>query len=250
MTSITPPENVADKYRECIKRLGSFDIPHWPGLTSLRTFTEKTHPCKDPPEISLVKIPGGRGDASEFSITDLRGPQDLSRQLPSLADTSPVSQLIIIENICPDTLTLLGGAYDIDPQFFAEHVNVLSWYCMFETVPERLPSLPSTKKAEDFLVLRYVSTRELHEKDDASISDQSVIWSDEEKARLGPSHELRPQHGHSAGRLKPVLGQETMFPQTFPPMAFTRQTVSVWCQQKTNCNGWIGICSDVRPIES
>ena len=244
MTSITPPQKTAVTYRERIKRLGKCNFPHWPGLTSLRIFTETTHPCKDPPEVSIVNIPGEGSHASEFSITTLKDPQDLLGQLPSSADTSPFSQLIIVENICPDTLTLLGGTYDIDPQFFAEHINVLSWYQMFETVPERLPSLPSTKKAEDFLLLRYVSTRELDEKDDASISARSFIWPDEEKARLGPPR------GHSAGRLKPVSGQETEFPQKSPPMAFTRQTISVWCQPKTNCNGWIGMCSDARPIES
>jgi Mg2+ and Co2+ transporter CorA len=235
MTSITPAQEAAVKYRERIKRLGNCNIAPWPGFTSLRIFTELTHLCKDPPKISRVNIPREGGHASEFSITALKGPHDLLGQLPSLADTSPFSELIIIENICPDTLTLLGGAYDIDPQFFAEHVSVLSWYQMFEKVPERLPSLPSTKKAEDFLTLRYVSTRELDEKDDASISAESVIWPDMDKTRLR----------HSAGRLKPVSGPE----KTFPPMAFTRQVVSVWCQKKTNCDGWIAIMLLDRPFQ-
>jgi hypothetical protein len=193
---------------------------------ALRKIVEEGAPCNTPPDISIVNIPGQGDRSSKFSITDLQNPHDLVGRLPSLVDNSQSSQLIIIENICSDTLTLLGGYYDIDPQFFAQYTNVLSWYQMREKVPERLTSLPSTRNAEDFLLLRYVSTRELYEEDDASIRARSVIWPDMKNTRLG----------HSAGRLKPISGPE----DTFPPIAFTRQCFSVWCKKKTNSNGWIG----------
>lgn len=192
------------------------------------------HVCTKPPEISIVNIPGESGPASEFSIISPECPWSLLEKLPSLADATLSSQLIIVENICHNTLAILGGTYDIDPQFFAEHVNVLSWYSMNEKVPERLPSLPSTKKGEDFLVLRYVETREVGLSDDASVYARSVLWPDSSETRIA----------HSAGKLEPVLRPG----KTFPWMAFTRQTVSVWCQKKTSGNGWIGIGSSVRPI--
>jgi hypothetical protein len=246
MATINQPQEVRNKYRKRVERLCNYTITPWPGLVSLQKYindgytcafstdawkkiVEEGAPCIIPPEISIVNIPGEGSHASEISIADLNDPDDLFGQLPSLVDSSPSSQLIIIENICPDTLTLLGGYYDIDPQFFAGYTNILSWYQMFETVPERLTSLPSTKKAEDFLLLRYVSTRQLREEDDASIRARSVIWSDMKNTRLGPT----------AGRLKPISAPE----QTFPPMAFTRQCFSVWCKKKTNCDGWIGTCS-------
>jgi hypothetical protein len=243
MASTIQPQEFRDKYRERIKRLSNHPITPWPGLESLRKFIENGYachfstgalrkvieegaPCKVPPEISIVNIPGGGSLSSKFSMTDLKNPHDLFERLPSLADDSSSSQLIIIENICSETLTLLGGYYDIDPQIFAQYTNVLSWYQMREKVPERLTSLPSTRKAEDFLLLRYVSTRELYEDDDASIRARSVIWPDMKETRLG----------HSAGRLKPISGPE----DCFPPMAFTRQCFSVWCKKKINCDGWIG----------
>jgi hypothetical protein len=124
----------------------------------------------------------------------------------------------------------LGGVYDIDIQFFAEYTSIVSWYQMYENVPERLPALPSTRNAEDFLSLRYVSTRQLlSEKDDASIRAGSVIWPEMEKTRIG----------QSAGRLKPISAPKKIF----PPMAFTRQGFNVWCKKKIDCQGWIGTCS-------
>lgn len=234
-------------YRERIERLLNCEIPPWPGLETLRKFMEEgcslsfspeypkleqksIEACNSPAEISIVNIPG-EGDASKFSVTHMKGACDLSERLPFLAENFSSSQLIIVENICPETLALLGGFYDIDIQFFAEHIgtSVVSWYKMYEIVPERLPALPSTRNAEDFLSLRYVSTRQLYEKDNASIREGSIIWPDMEKTRVGSS----------AGRLKPISAPK----KTFPPMAFTRLGFSVWCKKKIDCQGWIGTCS-------
>jgi hypothetical protein len=177
----------------------------------------------------MFNIPG-EGDTSKFSIMHMQGVHELSERLPSSAENPSSSQLIIIENICPETLALLGGFYDIDIQFFAEYTSsVVSWYQMYEKVPERLPALPSTRISEEFLSLKYVSTRQLREKKDSSILESSVIWADMEKTRIG----------NSAGRLKPISAPK----RPFPPMAFTRQCFSVWCRKKKDCQGWTGTCS-------
>jgi hypothetical protein len=244
MRPTTSTQEAAEEYRERIRLLGipvgDRHIAPWPGLKSLLEFITIGHDCTKPAEISIINIPTAGGinvawdPASEVSVISVEGPHGLLEQLPSFADTALSSQLIIVENICPDTLAYLGGAYDIDPQFFAEHINVLPWYRMDTEIPERLPSLPSTKKAEDFLTLRYVETRELSASDNASIHADSVLWPDPLGTRLK----------HSAGKLTPLSRQG----QEFPLMAFTRQTVSVWCQKKTNGYDWIGIVSNVRPI--
>lgn len=247
MESKLRPQDFRKKYWDQVDRLWNYTITPWPGLESLRNYikdgysctfspdalkpvVEEGAPCLLPADISIINIPSPSPDqAPQFSITDLNNlnnPDDLFKHLPSLEDNSDGSKLVIIESICPKTLTLIGGYYDIDPQFFAQYTNILSWYQMFEAVPERLASLPSTKKAEDFLMLRYVSTRQLTEEPEASIRARSVIWPDMGNTRLGDS----------AGRLKPISAPE----QTFPPMAFTRQCFTVWCKKKTNGNGWIG----------
>lgn len=234
MESTTPSQEAADRYRQWISRLypreEDCDIPLWPGYTSLRKFVTGELDCTKPPGISMVNVPGRGCPASEFSIISPESPWDVLEKLPSLADPTPSSQLIIVENICPNSLAILGGTYDIDPQFFAEHINVLSWYKMSENVPERLPSLPSTKKEEDFLVLRYVETREIVLSDDASVYAESILWPDSSEIRIE----------HSAGKLEPV----SISGKTFPRMAFTRKTVSIWCQKKTSGNGWIGMSSN------
>jgi hypothetical protein len=240
MSPITSPKEAAKEYREQIGRLGipvgDRHITPWPGLNSLREFITIRHDCTKPAEISIVNIPTAGGfnlaldPASEVSVVSVEGSHGLLEQLPSLDDTTLSSQLIVVENICPDTLAYLGGAYDIDPQFFAEHINVLPWYRIDKNMPERLPSLPSTKKAEDFLTLRYVETRELSALDNAG----SILQPDPFRTRIK----------HTAGKLTPLSRQG----EEFPLLAFTRQTVSVWCQKKTNGYGWIGMTSNVRLI--
>jgi hypothetical protein len=232
-------------YRKRIERFPNCEITPWPGLENLREFMEKGYSfsflsappklkekpievCNHPAEISIINIPG-EGDASKFSVTHMKGACELSERLPSFAENSSSSQLIIVENICPKTLALLGGFYDIDVQFFAEHTGVVSWYQMNEIVPERLPALPSTRNAEDFLSLRYVSTRQLKETDNSSIRADSVTWPNMEQTRVG----------NTAGRLKPISAPN----KTFLPMLFTRQGFSVWCKKKIDCQGWVGMCS-------
>ena len=227
---------IADEYRKQIYRLGTptgdRQIAPWSGLTNLLAFIKTRHICTKPAEISILNIPAQKEPNAErdptlpVSLKPVPGSHSLLQHLPALDNDTSSSQLIVVENICPDTLALLGGVYDIDPQFFAEHVQVLPWYRLDERVPDRLPSLPSTKKAEDFLSLRYVETRKISASDASSIHAESVLWPDDLETRLR----------HSAGKLTPVSrdGQE------FPLMAFTRQTISVWCRKKTNCSGWIG----------
>jgi hypothetical protein len=239
MASATPLKDAVKEYCQRLKRLfpkDPKDIPLWPGYTDLKKFIEDGHACKELPGISIVNIPGDSRHASEFSITNTTGPSSLLENLTPLGNNIPSSQLIIIENICPNTLTTLGAMYDVDPQFFAEHISVLSWYNMVEKVPERLPSLPSTKKAEDFLTIRYVDTRELHLSEDDSVYASSIMWPDPHHTRVK----------HSAGKLEPISRPGRVAPR----MVFTRQTVSVWCRKKPNGNGWIGMNLHVGSISS
>jgi hypothetical protein len=237
-------QNSTKMYRERIEGIPDYKdkITPWPGLEALRKFMKKgcsrspapemkrepAKRCDVPAEISIINIPG-EFDASTCSDTTMSGSCGLFKRLQSLTKNSSSSQLIIVENIYPTTLALLGGFYDIDTQFFAEYTSVITWYQMYEDVPERLPALPSTRNSEDFLSLRYVSTRHLHEGDDFSTLEGSILLPDMEKTRSG----------HSAGLLKPISAPK----RKFPPMAFTRQCVKVWCKKKKNCQGWIGMFS-------
>ncbi len=196
MRSQFEPQGFREKYRERVDGIWYHTITPWPGIESLRKYikdgysctfspdalksiVEDRAPCLLPSDISIINIPSPSSEkVSEVSIMDLNNlddPDHLFNHLPSLEANSDGSELVIIENICPNTLTLIGGYYDIDPQFFAQYTNMLSWYQMLEAVPERLSALPSTKKAEDFLILRYVSTRQLEEEAEASIRTRSVI---------------------------------------------------------------------------
>jgi len=115
MASKNPLQESAIVYRERIKQLSNCRITPWPGLESLREFMKdgysfsfvsaypnlKKKPieaCNVPAEISIINIPG-EGDASKFSVRHIKDACKLSEPLPSLAENSSSSQLIIVENI-------------------------------------------------------------------------------------------------------------------------------------------------------
>ncbi len=230
------------EYCERIRLLGTPSngrpVTAWPGHGSLLRFIQNEHNCKKPAGLSILNIPtedGNRttsGPARDISITPAQGYHGLLKELPSLTNANGSSTLIIVENICPWVLALLGGVYDIDPQFFAEHVNIVSWYRMEDNIPERLPSLPSTKKVEDFLTLKFMEPRELLPSGDAGADAGSILWCDDLKTRIA----------HSAGKLIPISRRG----RDFPWLVFTRQTFSVWCRKKANDNGWIGTDLGIR----
>lgn len=63
-----------------------------------------------------------------LTITGLRNKKELQdklRRLSAVTDDGPTVgvRLVMVEDLCPDLIETLGAAFEIDPEFFAEHLN-------------------------------------------------------------------------------------------------------------------------------
>src|ERR1700722_16490647 len=85
-----------------------------------------------------------------IEFTDFEDIDELADSLGSLSKDDSCCRLFVVENVCPRAIALLGGRFDIDTQFFADHVNNLSWY-RIDNVSKRIPALPSSEKGTRFL---------------------------------------------------------------------------------------------------
>jgi hypothetical protein len=133
-----------------------------PGLQALHDFVNATqYPPQNPAKFTIINInPSNMSrDASPtIEFTEFDGTDKLAQALCSATEPDTRCRLFVVENVCPHAVALLGGCFDIDPQFFADHLNNASWY-RIENIPDRLPALPSSQKTHDFLQLRCIDIR-------------------------------------------------------------------------------------------
>jgi hypothetical protein len=154
-----------------------------------------------------------------------------------------------VENVCAQTISLLGEKFDIDPQFFADHLNNEPWY-RIANVADRIPALPSTQKLQDFLQLRYIEPRQLSnypdlfhgsqpfvvQKENTDLEDHESVASDA-KSFMKPD-EKTTRIPRKAGKLTPRIrkGGE------FEPLLCTRQVITVWFKRReVRSKGWTGM---------
>ena len=61
-----------------------------------------------------------------FDVEQLNNRRTLSgriRKLKTISDAKIVTRIILVEDLCPDLIEALGSTFQIDPEFFAEHLN-------------------------------------------------------------------------------------------------------------------------------
>jgi hypothetical protein len=58
------------------------------------------------------------------------------RELAVLEDSTVISRIILVEDLCPYSVKLLGSAFGLDPEFFAEHLNRSGYHGEDYTEPE------------------------------------------------------------------------------------------------------------------
>jgi hypothetical protein len=63
--------------------------------------------------------------------------------LEERVDNGGVNRLVLVENIDLESVGILGKALEIDPQFFADHVENSFWYgvTIYPTICYRYPQL-------------------------------------------------------------------------------------------------------------
>ncbi|EON62993.1 hypothetical protein W97_02219 [Coniosporium apollinis CBS 100218] len=60
----------------------------------------------------------------------------------------------------PETIARLGGAFELDPQLFADYLDDAPWY-RIASVSKHLPPLRSIKARQSFIRLRFIEPMEM-----------------------------------------------------------------------------------------
>lgn len=243
-----PSFKSSDSYRSLVQRL-AWDSP---GYQVLLDFLNENHALQSPARFSLVQLNPASSEKPPVDIKEFDGTTQLVDELDSTASSKDNCCLLIVENVCSETISILGERYDIDPQFFADHLNNAPWY-RIDDIPNRIPALPSTQKHHDFLQMRYIDTQTVSTYqnmlpgcpvnnesgfsgslfrmgDSRTSSPRSFMYPDENTTRI-----LR-----KAGKLIPRARDG----KVFEPLLCTRQVLTAWFKNlEVKLGGWTGTLS-------
>jgi hypothetical protein len=218
---------------------------------SFTNFFKKTEDVyQSPAKFTLITINTSSNESQGCDVRHFEGPTELEEELEATTYSEESCRLFLVENVCPQTVSLLGEHFNIDPQFFADHFNVESWYRIGES--DRLPALPSSQKLQDFLQLRFIETQAILKKPPPSYgigngltmnvsrpvekgSDVVIVPDDAVSFILPDKTTARVLR--KAGRLTP----RARFGHYFHPLLLARQAITVWFQKENaGGQGWTG----------
>jgi hypothetical protein len=238
-------EKVTTTYSTLLQRLAKTSTNY----KALDEFLGKAadHSSQTPAKFTIVHIPSGLSISPGIQFDQFEGTASLAKELEQPGGKESC-RLFIVENVCAQTINILGEKFDIDPQFFADHLNNEPWY-RIANVAERIPALPSTQKSHDFLQLRYIEPRKVSNhpdlfhgnhpfvihKENADVPDDESVASDA-KSFMKPD-ETTTRIPRKAGKLTPRVrkGRE------FEPLLCTRQVITVWFKKtEGGSKGWTG----------
>ena len=247
-------EKVPSTYSTLVQRLASTSTNY----KALNEFLNASdHASQSPARFTVADFPSDLSALPGIQFEDFDGTARLAQVLDQGEPTAPC-RLFIVENICAQTVILLGEKFDIDPQFFVDHLNNEPWY-RIASVADRIPALPSTQKLHDFLQLRYIEPRELSnyqdlfhgsqpfvvQKENADLEDDESVSSDA-KSFMKPD-DTTTRISRKAGRLTPRVckGRE------FEPLLCTRQVITIWFNKNQDgSKGWTGIFLAELPADT
>ncbi|KAF2455038.1 hypothetical protein BDY21DRAFT_397094 [Lineolata rhizophorae] len=233
--------NAATQYRQFVacaarncRRLSELDsfLSKGEGSKSLRSTTRTTLveiPSSEAPKFSFTP-PYGGNEAWDNDASALEGDEELEHLLRNMLDRKPHQihgRLFIIENPSPGAMCLLGGAFDIDPQMFTEHLHNGVWYFLSE-VREQIPPLRCVKDGQDFHRIEFISPRVFIPGACAGECPNHVF------SDSGASYTAR-----KAGKLCPMrrYGTEEEFEHVLLP----RQSMTIWFGGPRYDAEWNGI---------
>lgn len=184
-------------------------------LTRLELITFSTpqeENCKEPAQVNFKSFQGIEELNEELSRND--APTDQCR-------------LFVIENLSQKIMCLLGGRFDIDTQFFADHFNLPSWRRL-NNIACKVSALTSAQKGHDFLHIKYSQPRTIKKLEQISSTterEKLISRVDTSKIRRG------------AG----VLNPRSRKGQCFNMVLFVRQAATVYFKREGIENSaWVG----------
>jgi hypothetical protein len=153
-----PVSTLAAKYRRFVQNAAQ----RYGDFKKLNKFIEQRGQVEhkpNPSKTTLVEVVEGVADSDPVQYSSqITGDQKLAETLNGLCHVHAAGRLFIVENAGPDTMCLLGGAFDVDPQMFEEHLDTSPWYFL-ETIPDHLPQLQSVKRREQYVRLQFTAPR-------------------------------------------------------------------------------------------
>jgi hypothetical protein len=215
-----------------------------PGYEALYKFLNaRNENYQRPAKICLVSIKTNTNSErlqSEINFEELNGVPGLSEELISSSVRPRDScRLFVVENACPRTIALLGGHFDIDPQFFVDHISNIPWYRIVD-VRERVTALPSARKLQDFLRLSFIEVRSVSCSKSQRVGGPVAL--DDNKSFVLPD-----ESGTRVLRTAGTMNPRDKEGRSFPSLIWTRQVIVVWFQKETTPGSgvWTGWCTSL-----
>ncbi|PMD22779.1 hypothetical protein NA56DRAFT_74532 [Hyaloscypha hepaticicola] len=113
-------EKVPSTYSTLVQRLASTSTNY----KALNEFLKASdHASQSPTKFTVADFPPGLSASPSIQFEDFDGTARLAQVLDQKEPKAPC-RLFIVENICAQTIILLGEKFDIDPQFFVDHLNM------------------------------------------------------------------------------------------------------------------------------
>jgi hypothetical protein len=68
-------------------------------------------------------------------------------------------RLLLVENLTPNVITLLGKYWKVPPDFFLAHLENSNWYNLLN-IPQNLPGLSSVQSLDGYVRFQFIGPRE------------------------------------------------------------------------------------------
>lgn len=119
-------------------------------LQNLSNFLDEDTACQHACRIDCVEF---SGSSRSPNLRSLHLDQLASILYSNARDKDLFGRLLIIEDVAPDLVEMLGSALDINPLFFASHIDTA--YNDIRKGRASTATLPSTIRSQNFLNLHY-----------------------------------------------------------------------------------------------
>jgi hypothetical protein len=195
-----------------------------PAYEELKRFAETSQEL----DASSAKISVARfNESSAPDIVDI-----IEDDLPKYLETPQSSTLFIIENVSTNVMELLGSQFGVEFEFWLNHVSDSNWFRLGE-IERHLPALKSIQLKSRHIRHRFISPREL------LLNTTGRFVDDRIEPEAGSARVFRVAGASNPSeRLPHRSRKKARSKERFPPLALTRQHVSIWFDSSDDSEGW------------
>jgi hypothetical protein len=152
------PKGELECYQKYVKQITE-KMPTFKPLHDFLEEPEKKH-HKLRCSITIIKFSKDNAPWTEISIGLQKGAADYDKNLKTLQGVlkeEGTPRLLLVENITPAVLTLLGSEWKVSPEYFCSHLENSNWY-EEQNIAEHLPALRSVPQG--YLRFQFIGARE------------------------------------------------------------------------------------------